>query len=137
MMNRVWLLLYSLLANRSAGGHMLLSSFPLGFPPDIPEPLPPVSPPGNGAFFIAGTDICIPLNGNAILDCTVRPGASHPVSYEWTRDSATTPFSTTPRINVNEAGTYTCVATNEFDSDAEESIVIGTVCYSLILLPFW
>ena len=123
-MNRIWLLLYSLLVNSSTSGHMFLFSFLLGFPPDIPEPIPPLGPPGNGIIFIAGTDICIPLNGNAILDCTVRSG-SLPITYAWTRDPATTPFSTALAIPVNEAGSYTCVATNEFASDTEESIVRG------------
>lgn len=96
-----------------------------GFPPDIPPEVPPVDPPVNGQVFIAGADVCIPLNGNAEFDCTVQSG-SPVVMYEWTRNFSPE-VDTDPMILVDMVGSYTCIATNNFGNDTETSVVIGAL----------
>ena len=104
--------------NISADDNRLLSSIPTGFPPVIPPPTQL-----NGDIFVAGSDICIPLNGNARLDCTVESG-SPVVEYRWTRNFSPE-IDITRIITVDMAGSYTCDATNDFGDDDATSIVIG------------
>ena len=91
----------------------------------LPPPVTPEEPPGTGETFIVGTNVCIPLNGSAILDCTVQSGSPE-VSYEWTRDFIFH-ISTDVRIMVDMPGNYTCNATNDFGYDAATSVVIGAL----------